>query len=78
MVRNDSLYLRMIVLRVEEPHLFRLPANQIAMIIDKARDFPDAMYTKLLEYGSEMWVFREQSGSTTTRALNSYRGDNRK
>jgi len=48
------------------------------MIVDKARDFPAAMYAKLLEYGSEMWAFREQPGSATTRALNSYRGDYRK
>jgi hypothetical protein len=59
-------------------HLCRLPANQIAMIIDKGHDFPAPMYPRLLEYGSDMWIFREQPGSVTTRALNSYRGDYRK
>ncbi|KAF8974588.1 hypothetical protein BDZ97DRAFT_1774420 [Flammula alnicola] len=45
------------------------------MIVDKGYDFPDSVGKKLLEYGQEMWMFREHSHLGTTRALNSYRGE---
>lgn len=54
-----------------------LPADQIAMMVDKGHDFPASIYARLLEYGSEMWIFREQPNSVTTKALNSYNGDHR-
>jgi len=54
-----------------------LPSNQLGMVVDKGPDFPVDMETTLLEYGSEMWMFRYQPGHRTTRALNSYRGEHR-
>jgi hypothetical protein len=60
-----------------QPRSFRLPARQVGMVVDKGQDFPPPIHAKLLEYGSEMWLFREQQ-SGTTRALNSYIGDHRK
>jgi len=47
------------------------------MIVDKGYDFPEAIEKRLLEYGKEMWMFREQPHLGTTRALNSYRGEYR-
>lgn len=47
------------------------------MMVDKGHDFPASIYARLLEYGSEMWIFREQPNSVTTKALNSYNGDHR-
>lgn len=52
-----------------------LPDNQIAMIVDRGDDFPEPIRRKLESYGSDMWVFRDQPGKATTRALNLYRGE---
>lgn len=48
------------------------------MIVDSGHDFPKEIKEKLLGYGEDMWLFRNQPGCPTTRALNSYRGDYRK
>ncbi|KAG5646415.1 hypothetical protein DXG03_003465 [Asterophora parasitica] len=56
----------------------QLPDSDIGMIVDRGRDFPSSIEAKLLEYGSEMWIFRDQPHLPTTRALNSYRGEHRK
>jgi hypothetical protein len=48
------------------------------MIVDRGYDFPKEIEEKLLSYGEDMWLFRDQPGCPTTRALNSYYGDHRK
>ena len=48
------------------------------MIVDRGPDFPVDIERTLLEYGSEMWMFRYQPDHRTTRALNSYRGEHRR
>ncbi|THV03316.1 Ribokinase-like protein [Dendrothele bispora CBS 962.96] len=45
------------------------------MIVDRGSDFPPSIQNELEKYGSDMWMFRDQPESRTTRALNSYRGD---
>lgn len=45
------------------------------MIVDKGPDFPIDIERTLLEFGSEMWMFRYQPNHRTTRVLNSYRGE---
>ncbi|TFK27074.1 Ribokinase-like protein [Coprinopsis marcescibilis] len=52
-----------------------LPPDEIKMIIDKGHDFPADIESQLLQYGKDMWSFREQPGHGTTRALNSYKGE---
>lgn len=47
------------------------------MIVDKGHDFPGLIEASLVRYGQEMWMFREQSHHATTRALNSYKGEDR-
>jgi hypothetical protein len=47
------------------------------MIVDKGTDFPHAIDTSLRSYGENMWFFREQPGTLTTRARNTYTGDHR-
>ncbi|KAJ7179329.1 Ribokinase-like protein [Mycena filopes] len=53
-----------------------LPPTQVGMIIDKGPDFPPTMESTLAEFGSEMWIYRNQPVATT-RALNTYHGDHR-
>ena len=55
-----------------------LPSHQLGMIVDRGPDFPLEIERTLLEYGSEMWVFRYQPDHRTTRALNSFRGEHRR
>jgi len=55
----------------------KLLPHQIGMVIDRGHDFPPSIQTKLEEYGSSMWTFRDQPDCCTTRALNSYKGDHR-
>ncbi|PPQ95513.1 hypothetical protein CVT26_008541 [Gymnopilus dilepis] len=54
-----------------------LPPSKIGMIVDKGSDFPEEIHQKLLQYGHEMWMFRDQPHRGTTRAVNSYRGEHR-
>jgi len=54
-----------------------LPSNHLGMIVDRGPDFPVDIERRLLEYGSEMWMFRYQPDHRTTRALNSFRGEQR-
>ena len=55
----------------------RLPPSQVGMIVDRGHDFPISIERNLLEYGREMWMFRDQPNHSTTRANNSYRGEHR-
>lgn len=57
--------------------VFRLPASDVGMIIDKGVDFPQEIDAALKTYGESMWFFREQPDAATTRALNTYTGDHR-
>ena len=57
--------------------LYRLPAHQLGMIIDRGHDFPEDVYAALMKYGQQIWVFRDRDDGLTTRALNSYRGERR-
>ena len=61
-----------------ECSLYRLPASELGMIVDKGSDFPQTIDAALRKYGESMWFFREQPGQTTARALNSYIGDHKK
>ncbi|KAF8164977.1 Ribokinase-like protein [Crassisporium funariophilum] len=54
-----------------------LPPDRLGMIVDRGHDFSPLIEAKLLEYGQEMWMFRDQPLCGTTRALNSYRGEHR-
>jgi hypothetical protein len=47
------------------------------MIVDKGTDFPQTIDATLRTYGESMWFFREQPGTVTNRALNTYTGDHR-
>jgi len=55
----------------------RLPPSQVGMIVDRGHDFPISIEGKLLEYGLEIWLFRDQPHHSTTRANNSYKGEHR-
>jgi hypothetical protein len=48
------------------------------MVVDRGQDFPPSTQTKLDSYGSDMWVFRDHPDVSTTRAINSYKGDERR
>ncbi|CAE6419714.1 unnamed protein product [Rhizoctonia solani] len=54
-----------------------LSASEIGQIVDRGFDFPATVQQELDHYGSEMWYFRDQSDSKTTRALNRYIGETR-
>ncbi|KZT72640.1 Ribokinase-like protein [Daedalea quercina L-15889] len=54
-----------------------LPPDKVGMIIDRGADFPEHIQQKLDDYGPDMWLFRDSKERVTTRALNSYRGENR-
>jgi hypothetical protein len=58
-------------------YLYRLPASEVGMIIDKGVDFPQEIDAALRTYGESMWFFREQPDAATTRALNTYTGGHR-
>ena len=59
-------------------YYYRLPAHTIGMVVDRGQDFPPSTQTKLDSYGSDMWLFRDHSDVGTTRAINSYKGDERR
>jgi len=48
------------------------------MIIDRGNDFPSSIQAKLDSYGSDMWLFRDNPDIGTTRAINTYKGENRR
>ncbi|KAF8204950.1 Ribokinase-like protein [Pholiota molesta] len=52
-----------------------LSSTEIGMIVDRGNDFPEEIAQSLLNYGEEMWLFRDNPHRRTTRALNSYRGE---
>ncbi|KAK2466525.1 hypothetical protein APHAL10511_002167 [Amanita phalloides] len=54
-----------------------LSADKLGMVVDKGHDFPTNIYSALIGYGEEMWLFRNREDGITTRALNSYRGEHR-
>ncbi|KAI0728759.1 Ribokinase-like protein [Fomitopsis betulina] len=47
------------------------------MLVDRGTDFPEHIQKKLDVYGQDMWLFRDHTDCVTTRALNSYKGDQR-
>jgi len=47
------------------------------MIVDRGHDFPSSIQQKLDSFGGDMWLFRDDNQRATTRALNSYKGENR-
>jgi len=53
------------------------PSCKVGMVVDRGFDFPGEVGEKLLAYGEEMWMFREQPHCRTTRALNLYYGEHR-
>lgn len=55
----------------------RLPPDKVGMIIDRGTDFPVHIQKKLDVYGQDMWLFRDHIDCGTTRALNSYKGEQR-
>ncbi|KAL0580763.1 hypothetical protein V5O48_001228 [Marasmius crinis-equi] len=54
-----------------------LPPEEVGMVVDRGPDFPPSMQKTLESYGRDMWLFRDQSNSETTKALNRYRGEHR-
>lgn len=64
---------RFVLIRI----VYRLPASEVGMIIDKGVDFPQEIDATLRTYGESMWFFRGQPNAATTRALNTYIGDHR-
>ncbi|KAH9943109.1 Ribokinase-like protein [Epithele typhae] len=52
-----------------------LPPQAVGMIIDRGYDFPPHIQAELDLYGPDMWLFRDDPGRGTTRALNSYKGE---
>ena len=66
---------RVLLLNNKELPPTRLPASEVGMIVDKGTDFPHSIDAALRTYGESMWFFREQPNAVTTRALNTYSGD---
>ncbi|KAL5488120.1 hypothetical protein ACEPAI_6228 [Sanghuangporus weigelae] len=54
-----------------------LSPGKIGMIVDRGMDFPQDIQQSLDAFGKEMWLYRDNPDRMTTRAINSYRGDNR-
>ncbi|CEL58137.1 putative protein C16C9,01c OS=Schizosaccharomyces pombe (strain 972 / ATCC 24843) GN=SPAC16C9.01c PE=4 SV=1 [Rhizoctonia solani AG-1 IB] len=54
-----------------------LPASEIGQIVDRGFDFPISVQQELDHYGPDMWHFRDQPDSKTTRAVNRYIGETR-
>ncbi|KAI0334711.1 Ribokinase-like protein [Cubamyces sp. BRFM 1775] len=52
-----------------------LPPSNLGMIIDRGNDFPVHIQEALDSYGPEMWLYRDNRDRSTTRAINSYRGE---
>lgn len=47
------------------------------MIVDRGSDFPADIQEALYNFGSDMWLFRDDPQRGTTRAINLYRGEQR-
>ena len=56
---------------------YRLPADQLGMIVDRGHDLPPEIHAALMNYGEQMWLFRNRDDGLTTRSLTSYRGEQR-
>ncbi|SCV72015.1 BQ2448_4709 [Microbotryum intermedium] len=56
-----------------------LPPRTLGIIVDRGNDWSSlgSVEEKLLEYGEEMWVWRDQPGMETCKALNLYHGEHR-
>ncbi|KAI0663092.1 Ribokinase-like protein [Cubamyces menziesii] len=52
-----------------------LPPSRLGMIIDRGNDFPAHIQEALDSYGPDMWLYRDNPNRSTTRAINSYRGE---
>ncbi|KAL4081914.1 Ribokinase-like protein [Scleroderma yunnanense] len=57
--------------------LYRLPPDEVGMIVDRGNDFPQDIQDKLISYGTDMWHFRDHNDQKTICGLNTYRGDHR-
>ena len=47
------------------------------MIVDRGHDLPADIHAALMNYGAQMWLFRNRDDGLTTRSLTSYRGKQR-
>ena len=47
------------------------------MIVDRGHDLPPEIHAALMNYGEQMWLFRNRDDGLTTRSLTSYRGEQR-
>ncbi|BGP16580.1 hypothetical protein JCM10213v2_004582 [Rhodosporidiobolus nylandii] len=54
-----------------------LPPTRVGILVDRGSDWPQEMGEALKQYGEEMWIYREKPGEKTTRAINSYMGEQR-
>ncbi|KIY49576.1 Ribokinase-like protein [Fistulina hepatica ATCC 64428] len=54
-----------------------LHGSDIGMIVDRGIDWSASVQKALESYGTGIWIFRDNKGKLTTRALNAYRGDHR-
>lgn len=45
------------------------------MVVDRGNNFPNWMQEQLDQFGSDMWLFRDNPDIVTTRAVNKYQGD---
>ena len=80
MLQLELVYGMLLLNGLKQEHCLtwhRLPPSQVGMIVDRGHDFPISIERKLLEYGREMWLFRDQPHHSTTRAKNSYKGEHR-
>lgn len=48
------------------------------MVIDRGHDFPAGIQEELDTFGADTWLFRDNPGIVTTRAVNAYKGDFRR
>lgn len=55
----------------------RLPPPKVGMIIDRGHDFPEHIQQALDAYGADIWLYRDDTSRSTTRAVNIYRGEHR-
>lgn len=54
-----------------------LTASRLRLIVDRGSDWESSVQKRLEAFGPEMWMFRDNPGQPTTRALNLYTGEHR-
>lgn len=55
----------------------RLAPSEIGLLVERGNDWSDDVQTKLDEFGTGMWYYRDKKDRPTTRALNLYTGEHR-